>query len=122
MTPQEMFNKAYIGVVTQGGPSIDKDENKCMYRGKGGAKCGIGHLIDDETANTWDSQLLSSIGSIVLEDNVFVPKFIKENIDLAVKIQQAHDTATVYSNFTKGYKREMSEVSKKFNLTTPVMG
>lgn len=39
------FNKAYYGVIAQGGPSIL--ENGCLYRSND-KKCGVGHIIPDE--------------------------------------------------------------------------
>ena len=125
MTPQEMFNESYIGVVTQGGPSVS-DEGLCRYRGEGGTKCGVGHLIDDETASVWDMQDKPSISSIIRLGNLKVPNFIKDNEVLARGIQKSHDIA--YTNLRFGdedfmltFKNNMEKVAKDFDLTIPVM-
>lgn len=44
---QELFNKAFLGMKSQGfAPSMSG--GSCTYRSLKGMKCAIGHLIDDE--------------------------------------------------------------------------
>lgn len=45
---QVMFNRAYLGVLAQGGPSIDASIGWCLYRSDCGRKCSIGHNIPDD--------------------------------------------------------------------------
>lgn len=44
---QAMFNKAVIGLSTQGfRQSMFAGSDRCAFRGEGGLKCALGHLID----------------------------------------------------------------------------
>lgn len=52
---QDIFNKAYLGLASQGFRrsmkvlELEKGENHlCAYRGDDGLKCAIGHCIDDK--------------------------------------------------------------------------
>lgn len=48
---QYIFDTGVGGIIEQGGPSVDKNNIDCRYRGEGGRKCVIGHLIADEHYN-----------------------------------------------------------------------
>lgn len=47
MTLQEVFDKVAAALMAQDGPSVD-DLGMCLYRGPGGRRCAVGHLIEDE--------------------------------------------------------------------------
>lgn len=47
---QDHFNKAYLGVIAQGGPAYRKgsgegDFGGCMYLAPNGNKCAVGHIL-----------------------------------------------------------------------------
>lgn len=44
---QEVLDFTTQKLREQGGPSFDHAGGMCLYRGEGGAKCAIGHLIPD---------------------------------------------------------------------------
>lgn len=120
MTPQEMFDKAYLGVIQQG----SKSENAiggCVYRGQSGNKCGIGHLIPDDLAKAWDKRTNSSIAHIRETEAYPIPDFIKNNMALACAMQAAHDYCANYDHyaFIKEFKYRMEQVAKDYKLTIP---
>lgn len=47
MDKQEIFNKAYLGLKSQGFERSSVEEC-CLYRDPSGRKCAIGYLIPDE--------------------------------------------------------------------------
>ena len=47
MTEQEVFNKVWDHIITQGKPSLS-GEGKCRYRGPNGLKCAAGIFLTDE--------------------------------------------------------------------------
>lgn len=129
MTPQEIFNKAYIGVVRQGKAST-KVDGRCAYRGKNGTACGIGHLIDDKTAGEWDKMADSSIAGIIegSDDRESLPAWVPDNADLLVDIQRAHDDSKDYSDadepeltFVEFFIEDMVTIAAKYNLEIPVV-
>lgn len=121
MTPQEMFDKAYLGVIQQGRKSEKKTRYygaTCAYRGLHGAKCGIGHLIPDDLAKAWDQLTNSSIVCIKATKAHPIPDFITNNKMLATAIQEAHDHLGPHE-FIKEFKTRMALVAKDFKLTIP---
>lgn len=53
MNLQAIFDKGVEGIFAQGGPSMDHDNEGCMYRGLNNAKCALGHSIPDEKYGSW---------------------------------------------------------------------
>lgn len=95
MMPQEIFDKAMAGVINQGDLSIS-DTGKCFYRNprKPGHACGVGHLVDDETAfacdNIQEAGKTSAIGAISVN---LIPADLVLHMDLLEHIQMANDNA-----------------------------
>lgn len=61
---QELFNESVKGLFSQGYAQarvLTDAGDACEYRGAGGMKCAIGHLIDDETAKQWQRRSWHSI-------------------------------------------------------------
>ena len=54
MKQQEIFNKAAVHLMGMDGPSLDQDNDACVYRGKdddcdfNGQMCAVGLFIDNE--------------------------------------------------------------------------
>ena len=48
MTNQEIFNKAYIGLASQGFEQSTDEDGTCLYRSTDGKKCAIGWCISDK--------------------------------------------------------------------------
>lgn len=117
MTPQEMFDKAYLGVIAQGRKS-EKPNGGCAYRGAQGSKCGIGHLIPDDLAHAWDDRTNSSIAHIRSTKAYPIPDFIVTNRSLACALQDAHDCCENI-DFINEFKYRMSKVAADFKLTIP---
>lgn len=116
MTPQEIFNKSYWGVLTQGdlsqNPLIDP---VCQYRSPNGLlACGVGQHVTPEIGRIWDTQPDSSIESIVATQPPLpgVEPWMATNIDLLEAIQGAHDSAQSLSDFSGN----MAEVANRFSL------
>jgi hypothetical protein len=47
-TPQDVFNQAYLHLLTQNAKSINEDETMCQYRGPNSLKCAVGCFIADD--------------------------------------------------------------------------
>lgn len=134
MTRQEMFDKAYLGVMAQGCASYDTDRQLCMYRGPNGTACGVGQLLDDETAKLFDDQEHSAIRDIVFhatddEDGdpelaKRIPAFVFSDVEFLDRLQCAHDSARAQfsSDFAFEFDRRMREVARKYGLTVPEAG
>ena len=127
MTRQEMFNKAWHGVIAQGGPSNNKAGTGCAYRGEDGKKCGVGHLIDDTTARRWDRSSAPAIGQR-RASALRAAGLPSEDKDFLRRLQNAHDDAGMDSRFNPSvdfvaqFQANMREVADRFNLTMPEVG
>lgn len=102
MTPLTVINKVETHLVTQGKPARVYPENPmsvCMYRTRDGLACGVGCLIDEELAHSWDmgTEAGSDIGGILSEEEYApIPEkyhwmYKGKMPALLVEIQQIHD-------------------------------
>lgn len=127
MTPQEILNKAYLGVMRQGQPSVSSDGRNCVYRGKNGLKCAVGHLISDEAAVDWDKNPSTSlgIGQILKYDtgNRYIEDWMEDNVGLLSNLQLAHDASVTFPNdlegFTQNFKRRVEKIAFSHGLKLP---
>lgn len=129
MTRQEMFNKAYIGVILQGGPAVTLDSHgglTCSYLNKkSGRKCGVGHLLTDVEL----AEVGSFKGSVYdLRDEWDeisggpLPAWLHEDeMDFLSSLQLAHDGPRDLdgADYITHFLREMDKVAKHYGLTVP---
>ena len=129
MTRQEMFNKAYIGVILQGGPAVNRDARgnlACTYLNKDtGRKCGVGQLLTDEELADVGS-LIGSVFSLRDEwsqhSNKPIPDWLNEyQMSFLSNIQDAHDDPCFRYGveYLEIFKADMEKLAKKFGLTVP---
>lgn len=116
MTPQEIFNKAYTGVVAQGRASRS---GLCAYRLEPGIACGVGHLISDETAKLWDSMANPNITNILNKRAKGTKPWMFKNQYLLTDIQAAHDDCNGSEDFVAEFKSSMHQVAKNYQLSVP---
>jgi hypothetical protein len=118
LTNQEIFDKALFGIREQGYEQSSRDYG-CAYRGNGGLKCAVGHCIDDETANSWDSIVGhgTSIVSMERYRKAEYEKFFSvHQLNLLTELQRAHDG--IWSvNGAPSFEREMKRIAERWNLT-----
>lgn len=85
LTNQEAFDKALTGILAQGLPSIGDDG--CVYRQvtSCGAvrRCGVGWLIDDDTASDWDRDMVA-FREVFNRDSLFIQEQRKKAIEAMV--------------------------------------
>lgn len=118
MTPQEIFNKAYLGLKAQGQQSIT-DDIGCAYNGPDGTHCGIGLLVPPETGATWDTYSIfrRGIRDLIANGDPLVPAFLTNNAKLAAAIQSAHDSIV---DWDPDFEDLFAEVAERFDLEVPV--
>ena len=78
--------------------------------------CGIGHLIDKETASVWDSLTGNSITRIIADGLSEKYSWMSENIDLLADIQAAHDM----SHTIDEYVDSMIGLLEKYGLENKI--
>ena len=138
MNRQEIFDKAYLAILQQGRPSIgnmQEDGNmQCLYRGRRGAKCAIGHLIPDDLyqpdiENRSPYVLLQpqeiddakqAVFRLIL--NKIFPDAGKLDVEFLHALQEAHDKAApafLLNDFLPTFKARAEEVALAYGLTIP---
>lgn len=139
---QEVFNKAVMGVIEQGGPAIKMNtvgSKSCAYRGNDGAKCAVGHILPDRLAIAADFFGLMPSDVVGMMSNnssdrsaKFIKKFETEILDigdinvwkLLTKLQAAHDEAfsdmeDASGDFLRDFKANCHDIAKEYDLEVP---
>lgn len=90
---QALFDRVVLALRKQGRPSVSSITAGCRYRGDAGARCAVGHLIDDAI---YDDELEGRPvrDSAVAEalDKSFGRALTAREVDLLAWLQSAHDT------------------------------
>jgi len=118
MTKQEIFDTAVIGVLKQGGPSLDV-KGKCAYRGEDGMKCAVGFLISDKDGAFYDSLDDSDVCSLV--DLGYLMELDEHKSILAV-LQATHDFPRLPEFFVEGFLARAREIANQFGLSMDKIG
>lgn len=126
---QEIINVGYLGVIKQGGKSMDPyvGIGACRYRGLAGFKCFIGHSIPNEKYEKRMEGMLASLLytwpellGIPMRDTD--PDAFAEALNILFACQQCHDQDTrkdEQGDFLTVFKKRMKDVTKKFGFTLP---
>ena len=105
---EEVFNKMVLDAAdklfAQNKQSIavgdgrDGSEKDCAYRGRGGACCPVGFMMDDESARKADLEEGTNIKNIVAL-GIWGEHLNGEQIHQLSLLQKAHDAATGIGKF-----------------------
>ncbi len=125
LTSQEIFDKALFGIRGQDYKQSGSGFGDCKYRhtDENDTKlcCAVGHCIDDDIAETWDSNLSDTSIRKVFRyyPSTFNQFFDESQLPLLSDLQAAHDQALDYGSLQ--WEGEMVNIAKKYNLNyTPV--
>jgi hypothetical protein len=120
---QEIFDTVARAILKQGAPSViidDNDSCSCRYRGVNGAKCAVGHLINDDEycASMEDMPVL------LLYNKNMLPERLRESINILLRLQAAHDNAVdAYDPmdselFIYTFIENMCDIAEHYDLNT----
>jgi hypothetical protein len=98
---EDVFYFVKNAVLAQGvrsifGTASDRPGNGCAYRGKGGCKCAVGHLIPDDRYTRFMEGLgLHNLMPYITEDlkdkNIQVAEDYDKRVNFLGALQNAHD-------------------------------
>jgi len=119
---QEIFNKAYLGLKSQGFQRsfgsyfVEKIPNVgCLYRGPNGRKCAVGHLIPDEAySETLEGRRADSL-LVVSAMGFCAVNVIDGAGDFLTKLQRCHDECEEPETM----KNNLIDFARSHNLTVP---
>ena len=103
MKQQEIFDKAAVHLMGMEGPSLDQDNDACVYRGKdddcefNGQMCAVGLFIDDEhydediegTGITGNRSVSHAVAKSWGQEHL-----TSDQLSLLADLQMAHDEAS----------------------------
>lgn len=116
---QDHFNKAYLGVIAQGKPSLNSTDRYCVYRAPDGSKCAFGHLLKSKDyCKSMDYAGGQSASTAIDTYNL---KGFDDNLDFYDSLQQCHDNAADDHDFVASFKNRMAVLAKDYGLTVPVI-
>jgi len=139
LSEQEMFDIAYVGVVSQGGPStgVENGMPTCLYLNPEGRRCAAGHVfavafpddvhkIDDSNGSAiWACGVLGLGHRDALMDSATVQFLLNlqhyhDNNGLKVLATQFNVQDSVSdSDFIESYKSGMASLAQEHGLVVP---
>ena len=114
---QELFDKAYHGILNQGGFGVadfeDKDWRSCVLKTYDGKKCAWGHCLTEDQLNT----AIKKGFSLVAGGHSFWLSlgFTNEECDFGEELQKIHDLYALRNDLF-GWKKKMHKLADKHNL------
>ena len=119
---QDHFNKAYLGVIAQGGPSKREfmSGETCAYLGNNGRKCAVGHILTEDELKVMGA----FCGSVIdLWDEFFrdYDHPFSQDATFYEDMQDAHDEFFEYDEeeFVHRFKVKMMAIALEYNLQLP---
>jgi hypothetical protein len=125
MTAQDVFDRSYLGVLGQGGPSYDywtehapEGGGGCRYRGRNGRRCAAGWLVPDELYDprmegkswgTWNAEMFRPFPELAPHEQL-----IRE-------LQSAHDNCARLRDdgFADEFRKRASGIAAARGLAVP---
>lgn len=121
LTRQEIFTKVYVGLMKQKVASVsDSKKPSCVYRGRNGTKCAVGHLIPDSSYSPRiEGKLVDG-----LPTSVFAAMGIDtQDVEFLQRLQVLHDNYMPFPDVEEGsldvWMNRMLLAAKEFELTVP---
>ena len=142
---QADFDKAWHGVIAQGGPGVmfndwQRRAVPC-YQADNGDRCGVGHVLGDAAA-TWSEGDVGDVlqpyehmqketddGEHVNYDETpgwyrrLMPRHIHDDIKFYDRLQWAHDAGVIggidRNDFIKMFKEQMTRMAVEYDLQVP---
>ena len=125
MQRQEMFDKAYNGVLDQGFPAWSGEQGMCTYY-ENGRMCALGLILGEDLARDWAFRGVVDVWDALHTDGLEVPDWVYEEVDFLAQIQEAHDTDAGYAvvegevdAWRESFKNKISIIAKMYRLTVP---
>lgn len=115
MKTKELLRKAITGVINQGCKSdLLEDGDVCAYRGDSGAKCAVGHLIDDEHYNiSLEGSGVNKLGVRTAVESSIGRSLYRDELNYLGRLQCCHDSSRRGSCFVELFKLNIKlEVNK----------
>lgn len=112
MNNQEVFDKAYLGLKSQGFQQSINEHGKCVYRSKGKHRCAIGHCIPD---NLYKPDIEGTCATFMVSMLDYQTLFSDVDGYFLDDLQNIHDE---YKD-PEMMELKLKEFAKKHDLTVP---
>ena len=117
---QELFNRAWHGVVNQGCASMNEGSG-CLYNGPNNTHCAFAHMVPPELRPKLKENKYYAFQLGIPEIAAYFGATSDTDKRLMSMMQAAHDNAHNQNGLgvIEYFKRRMREIAHLFNLTTP---
>ncbi len=119
---QAAFDKAVHGILAQGGRSLAYINGRltCAYRGEGGKKCAVGHLLSDEQIEGYGVAEATNPGTFpgALLKELIPDVEVKVGTDFLWELQAVHDNCSDH-NFANSFFNSAKRFAINRGLTFP---
>lgn len=112
LTKQEMFDRAYRGLASQGWKRA-ADGGRCLYLTDDGRRCAWG-WIDPEATASVEAMSIGDVRDLKYERVGLASSLDKEDLNFALDLQQEHDMST-----DRTLARNMREFAARHSLAIP---
>ena len=121
LTKQEIFDKAVIGVLSQGGYAIIMNRKiqstRCMLRTRTGKKCAFGQVIPDELYDrSMEEHSFLKVYSADFFSMYPEVAYLRKHANLLQKLQEWHDNAAYLAPSSKNKKQLEKHMFSSMNL------
>jgi hypothetical protein len=127
MTPQEIFDRVAVHLLTQNEKAVKTYEGDnmptCLYRTPNGLKCAVGCLIPDvlydESMEGWGvgkNNIFPEAGEILLAKTLKTIGVEKTSLPLLAVLQLVHDETE-----PDAWREELEQVAVDYNLSNAVL-
>lgn len=125
---QEHFNKAYLGVIAQGGPAYRKSNGEgdfggCMYLAPNGNKCNIGHILSDKELEDF-GDFIGGVHDLWAQMRLdYDHPFYLDRL-FYDSLQEVHDNLIDFNGekFIHLFKKDMMDFALAYDLQLPKVG
>lgn len=125
---QEHFNKAYLGVIAQGGPAfrrgnVEEDFGGCMYLTPDGNKCAVGHILSDKELEDY-GDFIGGVHDLWEQMRLDYEHPFNSDNQFYTSMQEVHDNLISFSGeeFIHHFKKGMMAFALGYNLQLPKVG
>ena len=107
------FKKAVVSAiratVKQGQQSVSSDGGECAYRGCGGLRCTIGHMINDNhyTEDLESTSIDNPFVVMAIINSLGIDSLSKKKKELLDRLQGVHDVSIINGDFVAKYSERL---------------
>lgn len=115
---QEMFNRAYLGLKSQGFQRAHSLADGCLYLMDDGKRCAWGWVDPEGTVNQWGQPMVGSVTTLASRGCGIAAGLGLDDMEFAMDLQEAHDRTDLWPADGR-MAGALAKFAAKYGLTIP---